>query len=208
MYLTIEHQVGGKSMGARPEDLSYISDYSWESPTHMKEAVKIMLTACLDGDDDFPRSRFDSVLTDEQRQVRLKLADNPLTSEAVLDYLRKTGDSKVCELVAQNPRSSEATLTALSNHPDPEVRAALSENPHCPASIIDHLSRDRHPDVRLRLAENSRLLLSVLERLTVDENPFVAAQAQETMQRLTVKTAFKAELPSFVPAPFFMMLAT
>jgi hypothetical protein len=191
MYLTSDHLVGGKSICAMPEDLSFIVKYAWESSQHMKEATKIMLTARLDGAEDHPHVRFEGDITDIQKAVRLRLASNPATSEEVLDYLRKTGDRHVCERIATNPRSSDATLTALANHPAPEVRAALSENPYCPITILYRLARDTHPDVRLAMAENSRMPISILEELAADENPFVQARANETRRKLPFEPAVK-----------------
>lgn len=208
MYLTNDHQVGGKSMSGMPEDLSFVVRYSWQSSKHMKEAIKIMLSARLDGGDECAHARFEDELTQEQKDVQLRLASNPQTSEEVLDYLRKIGDKRVCERVASNPRCQESTLKALLNHPEAEVRAELSENPYCPITILYRLATDKHEDVRLRLAENPKLPLSILEELSEDENPFVAARAKETLRKSARASVVDRSFPSYVQTPSLMVLAT
>lgn len=183
MYLTSDHQVGGKTMTGIPEDLSFIVRYSWQSSKHMKEAIKILLSARLDGSDANSSSRFEEQGSAEQREVQLRLASNPETSEEVLDFLRRIGDKDVCERIAINPRSPQQTLEALAEHFDADVRAALSENSLCPITVLYRLSKDEHPDVRLRMAENPNLPDSILEELCDDENPFVAARASESLRR-------------------------
>src|SRR5262245_58270543 len=58
MYLTSEHLVGGKGPNGSPEDLTFIVRYSWPSPKHLKEAIKVFLSARLDGGED-GSARFD-----------------------------------------------------------------------------------------------------------------------------------------------------
>jgi hypothetical protein len=196
MYLTREHQLGGKNRQGVPEDLSFIVRYSWESSKHMKEAIKIMLSARLESAEEFARHR-DGETTVEQREVQIRLASNPETSEEVLSYLSKIGDSRVCARIAMNPRCPEAALTALANHPDAEVREELAENVNCTITILYRLTKDKHPDVRLRLAENANLPLSILEELREDENPFVAARAAETLRKSSAGTVTEGKFPTY-----------
>ncbi|MBX9689978.1 MAG: hypothetical protein K2X27_24925 [Candidatus Obscuribacterales bacterium] len=184
MYLTYDDLLGGNNLAGVPEDLSYIVKYDWPSSQHMKEAIKIFLSARLDSDEDEFNSRFEPELSQVQKEAQLRLARNPETTAEVLAYLRKIADARVCEAVALNPSSSESTLRSLLSHSEPEVRAALTENPHCPITVLYRLSKDEHPDVRYRLAENSNLPNSILEDLIQDENPFVSTRARETTKRL------------------------
>ena len=197
MYLTNEHLVGGKDLNGSPEDLTFIVKYSWPSPKHMKEAIKILLSARLDGGEDYANARFDGEITEETREVQLRLASNPETSEEVLEYLRKVGNARVCERVAQNPRCSEMTLRALAEHADPQVRASICENAYCPITILYRLAKDEHPDVRYCLAENPNLPNSILEELCEDENPFVNARAHSTLRRLSCGTVIEGPFVSY-----------
>lgn len=192
MYLTSEHQIGGKSLNGAREDFSYIVRYNWESPKHMKEAIKIMLSARLDGQEHSTCDRFESGTTIEQKEVQLRLASNPETGDEVLDYLRKVGDKRVLVRVAGNSNCSESTIQALSLHSESEVRAELTENPYCPITLLYRLTRDESPDVRLRLAGNSNLPLSILEELSNDENPYVAMHAKSTLKRVNGGTVIEA----------------
>lgn len=197
MYLTSEHVVGGKNLNGSPEDLAFIVKYSWPSPKHMKEAIKVLLTARLDGGEENSRARFDGENSEELQEVQLRLASNPETSEEVLDYLRKVGDARVCERVALNSRSSEMTLRALAEHSDAQVRTALCENSYCPITVLYRLAKDEHPDVRYCLAENPSLPNSILEELCEDENPFVASRAATTLRRMSGGTVVEGPFRSY-----------
>lgn len=183
MYLTNDQQLGGNTMPGGPEDLSFIVKYNWPSPKHMKEAIKTLLSARLDGSKSHTE-RFDEQI-EEKREVHFALARNPETSEEVLNYLAKVGDDKICEYVAINPHCPEATLMSLASHQNALVRAALSENPACPITVLYSLSKDEHPDVRFSLSENPNLPDSILQDLSQDENPFVAMQANKSLRRLS-----------------------
>ncbi|HEY9790181.1 MAG TPA: hypothetical protein V6D22_07275, partial [Candidatus Obscuribacterales bacterium] len=52
--------------------------------------------------------------TADSKNVRCLVACNPKTSQNVLDFLAKTGESDVCLRVAENPTAHAATLTRLS----------------------------------------------------------------------------------------------
>lgn len=201
MYLTNEVSIGGKNTDGAPEDLSFIVKYCWQSPKHMKEAVKILLSARLvDSDRQEVEVRFLDADTElEQREAQMRLALNPHSSSYVLDYLSKFAGAKVCEFIANNPRCSDETMQTLSEHRDPEVRAALTENPYCSITILYALAKDEHCDVRYRLAENPNLPESILEELTHDENPFVAAKANETLFKLSTGTVIEGKFPSILP---------
>ncbi len=190
MNLTSEHEVGGKSFTVgKTEDLDFIVNYNWPSPKHMKEAIKIFLCARLDGNESQSFMRFDGELTEEVKEVQIRLASNPLTNEEVLDYLAKAGDEQVCERVGLNPRCPASALLSLAKHPEPEVRISVCEHPVCPVSALYALAKDQHPDVRLRLAENPNLPVSILNELAEDENPFVQARAIETIRRSKTNTS-------------------
>jgi hypothetical protein len=195
MYLTNDQQLGGNTMAGRPEDLSFIVKYNWPSPKHMKEAIKVLLSARLDGSQKDGSARFDEEV-EEKADVYFALAKNPETSEEVLIYLGKIGDERICEYVAFNSHSPEATLISLAAHHSATVRASLSENPCCPITVLYSLSKDEHPDVRFRLAENPNLPDSILQELCQDENPFVAMQANKTLRKLSGGTVVSGQFAS------------
>ena len=208
MYLTNDHHVGGKSISGMPEDLSFIVRYSWESSKHMKEAIKIMLSARLECGESGMHVRCEGEVARENEEVQLSLASNPQTSSEVLDFLAKVGDKRVCERVAGHPRCSEATMQSLLHHPEAEVRAELSENPCCPITVLYRLATDRHPDVRLRLAENPHLPISILNELSNDENPYVASRAETTIYKANRNNVLEGSFPRFVQATTVLMMAT
>lgn len=180
MFLTSEHELGEKNS----DDLAFIVKFCWRSPLHMKEAIKILLSARLDGGKRKLRTRFDSECSEIIEEVHFHLAGNPETSEEVLSYLGKVGNPRICERVALNPRTPEEALRQMAEHEDPEVRAAVGENPYCPITILYRLAKDEHPDVRFRLAENPNLPNSILEELGADSNPFISSRANATLRRL------------------------
>lgn len=185
MFLTSENLVGGRDRRGIPEDLSFINDYHWQSSRHMKEAIKILLSARLDGKQEFPGTdRFGEEKAEEQDEVQIRLAANPETSVEVLSYLGRIGNKAVCERVALNPRCGEEALEYLSKHHDADVRAAVSENKKAPFPVLLRLAKDTHPDVRFRLAENANLPNTIIEELCQDENPFVADRALQTLKCL------------------------
>jgi hypothetical protein len=161
----------------------------------MKEAIKVLLSARLDGAQHDGSARFDEQV-EEKTEVFYALARNPETSEEVLSYLVKIGDDRICEYVAINSRCPEATLVALANHRSASVRAALSENPCCPITVLYSLSQDEHPDVRFRLAENPNLPDSILQGLCQDENPFVAMRANKTLRKASGGTVVSGQFAS------------
>ncbi len=197
MYLTSDHLVGEKGLNGMRDDLSFIVRYSWPSSQHLREAIKILLSARLDHAQNRACVRFEGEVSKEQQEVQLRLASNPYTSEEVLEYLARIGNARVCERLASNPRSSERALQELAKHSHPDVRAALSENPVCPITILYVLTGDEHPDVRLCMAENPNLPLSILEELSHDENPFVVARANESLRRSACGTLIEGNFESY-----------
>lgn len=181
MFLTNEHEIGAEKTS---DDLSYIVKFCWRTPQHMKEAIRTLLSARLDGGKKKLRTRFDSESSDVIEEVHFHLAGNPHTSEEVLNYLSKVGNPRICERIALNPRTPEEALWELADHEDPEVRASVGENPYCPITILYRLAKDEHPDVRFRLAENPNLPNSILEELGADSNPFISSRANATLRRL------------------------
>ncbi|MBX9721854.1 MAG: hypothetical protein K2X81_10705 [Candidatus Obscuribacterales bacterium] len=200
MYLTSEHLVGFKVLSGMRDDLSFIVRYSWQSSQHMKEAIRILLSARLDHAESSSYVRFDAEPSEEHKEVQMRLASNPFTSEEVLDYLRKIGNSRVCEQVAANPRCPEKAMISLAKHSSPEVRAQLSENPVCPITVLYDLARDEHPDVRYCMAENPNLPLSILDELSQDENPFISARAHQTLNRSSCKTLIEGKFEFYSTA--------
>lgn len=185
MFLTSENLVGGRDLRGIPENLSFINEFSWQSSKHMKEAIKILLSARLDEKQEFISTpRFEHETAGEFEEVQSRLAGNPETSSEVLNYLARVGKRCICERVASNPRCTEETLSLLSKHRDADVRAAVSENENCPFPVLSSLAKDENPDVRYRIAENANLSVSILEELSEDENPYVADRAASTLKRL------------------------
>lgn len=200
MYLTNECSIGGRQLDGMPEDLSFIVKYGWETPKHMKEAIRVLLAARMAEQEQgmsFSQNDSDGEHQSERNAAEMRLAANPFCSSYVLDYLSKTSSAGVCELIASNPRCAEETMVRLSSHSDANVRAALTENSYCSITILYRLTKDEHPDVRYRLAENSNLPDSILVELSEDENPFVAARAQETLQKLKSGSVIEGKFPRF-----------
>ena len=197
MYLTSDYSIGGRKIDGMPEDLSYIVKYGWQSPKHLKEAIKVLLSARLLENENTMERVFNAGEPDfDHTEVQSRLASNPYTSHYVLHYLSKIGGARVCELIATNPRCAESTMEDLADHSDPEVRAALTENSFCSITVLYKLAKDAHPDVRYRLAENLSVPLSILEELSEDENPFVAARAQASLSKLEPSAVIEMKLPS------------
>lgn len=198
MHLTNECSIGGRQLDGMPEDLSFIVKYGWETPKHLKEAIRVLLAArALEAEKAL--SCQDRESNCEREAAECRLANNPHCSSYVLEYLSRTTSSRVCQLIASNPRCPEQTMERLSHHSDYEVRAALTENPYCPITLLYRLAKDEHPDVRYRLAENPDLPDSILEELSEDENPFVVARAQKSLNRISCGMVIEGSFP-FVPA--------
>lgn len=196
MYLTNECSIGGRQLDGMPEDLSFIVKYGWETPKHMKEAIRVLLAArTAEAEKGMSVCQAETESEQERNSAEMRLAANPFCSSYVLDYLSKTSNANVCELIASNPRATEETMERLAGHSDPTVRAALTENAYCSITILYKLTRDEHPDVRYRMAENANLPDSILIELSQDENPFVAARADETLERLKPCSIVEGNFP-------------
>jgi len=119
--------------------------------------------------------------SNEELHIRMVLACNPHTSNALLEKLANDGDPRVRERVAENPECSPSLLQKLANDDNADVRLAVTENPKVPAALLEQLAKDPNEDVRLGLAGNPRVPSSILSMLAEDENMFVATSANKTL---------------------------
>lgn len=169
-------------IGARME-MQNISDYAWEGPRHLKEAIKVFISAHLDANES-GESFFGRFTPKERQEVELLLAGNPMTSPRVLDYLsRRTTCTRTLERIAANPKTALQTLEDLLEHPEQTVRAAIAGRENLQDSLVWCLVADKSADVRLTLAESPLLPKLILALLAQDENPFVADRAQASLRR-------------------------
>jgi hypothetical protein len=182
----------------RREDGSFINEMEWESPDHVREAIKVWLasrlaavageaaqTVCV---------RSDSLCDDELEQIRMRLASNPQSPPAVLSYLAKMASATLLERIAENPRTPAQLLEELATNPLSNVRAAVADNPSTPKEVLELLLSDADADVRYRLAENANLSEELLTRLCAeDANPYVAARASATLARLSCGRVFRGD---------------
>ncbi|MBY0357840.1 MAG: hypothetical protein K2W82_07545 [Candidatus Obscuribacterales bacterium] len=179
-------------------DLSFILEYNWASSTHLKEALRITLSAYIDDSvskASLTESGSQIINCREYIEAACCLAGSALTSEPILAYLAKMGDVRVLALVAEHPQSNSEMLTQLAKHINPDVRAAVAANVNCPINVLYDLSRDSEADVRYMLAEDPRLPISILEELSMDENPYVASRASKTMRSLSQGVVVEGHFP-------------
>lgn len=117
----------------------------------------------------------------EETIIRLVLAGNPHTSEAVLVQLADDKEERVRRRVAENSNAPSSVLKKLAEDSSAEVRLSAADNPNLPESVLDSLAGDPDDDVRLGLSMNKKLPVHILEKLTTDENVYVSANATKTL---------------------------
>ncbi len=91
--------------------------------------------------------------------------------------------------LAEQTLTSPAVLNALARHSDVDVRIAVAENRMTPIETVMALSRDENLDLRFAIAENHNLNVEILNVLMGDSNPFIAERAKRTIRRLNEKKA-------------------
>ena len=198
MFSTNGHDIGGKDLSGKREDLTFIVRFNWKTSNHLKEAIQVLLAARLDAVCESngmtsPRKKSEILDDQEFHRIRIMIASNPNTPPAVLNYLtRNAAESDVLERVAENPRSPVELLAVLAENEHARVRAAVAENLHTPEDVLAVLINDADPDVRYRLAENPNVGESLLEKLAADANPYVGHRASATLHRLQSGTIVSA----------------
>ena len=177
---------GQQEFTSRREELSFIVRYQWKSPSHLKEAIRMLINSRkLEESAQSNQPAQEPLDPNEFRQIRIIIASNPNTPPAVLVYLAAYGpkDAAILERIAENPRTPYCVLEKLARSEFAGVRAAVAENINATADIIALLLDDSEPDVRYRLAENPHLSAQVLNSLAQDNNPYVRHRAALTMLR-------------------------
>lgn len=179
------------------DDVSFIDQFEWKSPAHMKAAIQLWLTsrlAAVSGESSSIRSRNDQLAKEEIDQICMRLASNPKSPPAVLAYLARSADAQLSERIAENPQAPAELLYELACSDVSEVRQAVADNPNTPQFVLELLLSDENPDVRYRMAENPRLPVELLTILCAeDENPYVAARASATLARLSCGRVFRGD---------------
>ncbi|MDZ4833378.1 MAG: response regulator [Candidatus Melainabacteria bacterium] len=117
--------------------------------------------------------------------IRLVLAGNPHTSEAVIIQLAVDPDERVRRRVAENPNTPASVLKTLAADASADVRLAASENANLPEAALEALAHDPDDDVRLGLSMNNKIPVAILEGLSADENVYVSSNATKTLAELT-----------------------
>jgi hypothetical protein len=116
---------------------------------------------------------------DEDSGVRIAVAENPKTPVETLTRLSGDEDSGVRIAVAENPKTPTETLTRLSGDEDFAVRMAVAENPKTPTETLTRLSGDEDFAVRMAVAQNPNTPVEILTRLSGDEDSGVRRAVAE-----------------------------
>ena len=126
-------------------------------------------------------------------------AGNSLSDKEQLRELHRSADREVRLRLAENPSSPPDILSHLSKDFDPEVRGYVACNPSTPPEVVENLSYDEHSDVRYFMAGDPHLPLDILRRLAHDANPYVSDCAQKTVAGLALELALEEQ--GFVSFP-------
>jgi hypothetical protein len=179
----IPEEVGNWLLLWQPEqDLTAIFKFDWADTAVLREAVTFLLTTHMDAINGLDIDVLDDV---NFLRVKMLIASNPETPNAVLEYLAKRSGPCVLERIAENPNTPASVLEDLAGSDWPNVRSAVAENSHSPADLIKDLSGDENPDIRYTVAENAGTPIEVLQLLELDENPYVSHRAHTTLSRLS-----------------------
>ena len=107
------------------------------------------------------------------RGERMKLAENPETSEADLKALiTQAADAKdngLIEAVFRNPAIGPQVLGELSKNPNEAVRALVAQNSKTPPEALTILSKDTSEFVREKIAENTKTPIPVLTEMAAKD---------------------------------------
>jgi hypothetical protein len=182
----------------RRDDVTFIDQFEWNKPEHLKLAVQVWLASRLaavsGGNGGAMRRHHEEVADEEIRQIQMRLASNPKTPPVVLAYLARNAQRGVRERLAENPQAPGELLYELACDEDSDVRCAVADNSNTPRFVLELLMVDEDADVRYRLAENANLAMELLTRLCAeDSNPYVAARASATLARLSCGRVFSAD---------------
>lgn len=182
----------------RRDDVSFIDQFQWNKPEHLKMAIQVWLASRLaaasGGHGGALRAHHREATDSEIRQIQMRLASNPKTPPVVLAYLARDAESCVRERIAENPQSPGELLYELACDENSDVRSAVADNSNTPRFVLELLMADEDPDVRYRLAENANLAMEFLTRLCAeDPNPYVAARASTTLAKLSCGRVFSAD---------------
>lgn len=183
--------------------LSFSICFTWGYPDYMREALGFVVRTKHNSE---PQNyvcttwrELRAIVEDaDSLETRCKIAGNPETPQAVLDYLAKLNDAGISRRVAENSRAHRSTLMHLSRHEHPDVRLAVAENAGTPTEALIVLSTDKSSDVRYSMASNAQMDEALLRMLIEDENPYVAARAAHNLQKLLEP----AVVPQVVAANF------
>jgi hypothetical protein len=129
----------------------------------------------------------------------VQAANSTSDTELLRDLLLSSNDREVRLRLAENPASPVDVLVRLAKDPDPEVRAFVACNKSAPKHIVERLARDEHDDVRLFMAGDPHLPLKILQELSVDPNPYVGDCAQKTYEGAALEGDLEKE--GFVNCP-------
>lgn len=131
-----------------------------------------------------PKETLHKFLNENDIQLILNVAGNPVTSVDDLVILSKHKNFKVRAKVAYNPATPDTILRLLAMDKDLRVRQAVTTNHHVPKDVLIFMARDRSALVRQGIASQIELPYSVSQILVQDENDSVlfALARNKTME--------------------------
>lgn len=110
----------------------------------------------------------------QDEQVRQVVAKNPLTPVELLPVLAKDESRWVRRFVAEHSQIPVELLRMLAQDKDPGVRGAVARHPLTPVELLQILAQDQNPgflsNVREQVARNRQTPIEVLCTLARDEN--------------------------------------
>ncbi len=91
----------------------------------------------------------------------------------VLDYLARTGDEEIQQIVVHNPNTDVRTLLYLTDSPYTSVRCQIAFHDNVTDEIVEKLAKDLAPEVLVSLAMVTTTPEDVLESLAHNTNRVV-----------------------------------
>jgi hypothetical protein len=160
------------------EQLEFDFYLQWEWPAHIETSLRRLLWISL-----VESAEAEDTTHKHTAYIRWQIATYPESPSAVLDFLATVNDKELLIRIAENPQTWPVTLARLAHSEYSEVKTAVGENANSPIDVLKLLAADTSPDVRYSMAENPALPLRMLQQLAADDNAYVSHRATRTIAR-------------------------
>ncbi|MEH1942264.1 MAG: HEAT repeat domain-containing protein [Nostoc sp.] len=102
----------------------------------------------------------------------------------LLERLARDENKDVRVAVAENLQSSLTLLEQLARDASADVRISVAKNPNTPSFVLEQLAQDTNADVRISVAKNPNTLPAVLETFDISPPPDAPRHALEGLNQV------------------------